>query len=90
MLGWLGELLSVIGRKALPVEQRTAEYAVRLFDRAILTSIGREHPWDERVEMLVAFGELQHAAIREKATTVVRRGLFVAACVSECTCDRTP
>ncbi len=77
LLGWLGELLSVIGRKALPVEQRTADWAVRLFDRAILTSIERRHPWDERIEMLEAFGELQRVAIRERATTVVRRGLLV-------------
>lgn len=78
LFGWIGELLSVVGRKALKVEERTAEYTVRLFDRAILTSLGR-YQRSERSGLLEKFRELRHAAIKSGAVPVVRLGFDVLA-----------
>jgi hypothetical protein len=79
VLAWLAELLYVIGRQLLPLEERTAEFIVVLFQVVLAWVLEpRQHrPGSSaRIEFLKSFRELRHAAIREGKMSVVHAGLF--------------
>ncbi len=77
LLGWLGELFSVVARKALRTDERTAEFILRLFEWAIEATFEQHRPYDERIELLRSFDELRHAAIRDEKVEVINRAFYL-------------
>lgn len=77
VLGWIGEVLSVIGRKALVEDERTAEVCVSLFGEVLEATLDLKLQWHERIELLDSFRQLRHAAIRLKRASVETRAMWV-------------
>ena len=79
VLGWLGEVMSVVGRRALLLDERSAELVVLLFEDIINWALERRAQslrWHDRIELLKSFRELRHASIQEGKTEALAEGLY--------------
>ena len=82
-LEWLGDLLSIIGRKALIDDERTAELIVLLFEDLLNETFEIKCKWHERIKLLNSFREIRHSAIRVRKIAVLTRALYAISRIFE-------
>lgn len=73
VLGWLGQLFSVIGRNSLRTEPRVTEIIIDLVSRVSEQSFTKRLGWDQQIEFNEAISEIWSSAIEQRATSMLTR-----------------